>query len=550
MNSAAIPIIPVAEQIPKTGSATLSEKLSVIHSSISQGSRSDDWTIVKHTTEDLRVDARPRELNRSLGLFDSTMIVAGSMIGSGIFIVAGEMAREVGSAGWLLLAWIIAGFLTLAAALSYGELAAMMPRAGGQYVYLREAYSPLWGFLYGWTLFLVIQTGTIAASSVGFSRYLGVLWPQIAENNYIIRPIHILPNYALSLSTAQLVALIVITFLTWTNTNGLKYGKGVQNVFTSMKIGSLLGVIGIGVLVGWKAAVVKANFGQAWTPQGFTLAAPGLSPTTAFGMIVALCTAQIGALYAADAWNNITFTAGEVRNPTRNVPLSLTLGTLIVIGLYFFANFAYVVVLPFSEIQHAPSDRVASTMLQAIFPRIGPVLIAVAIMIAAFGCMNALILSGARAYYAMSLDGLFFKNASVLNRANVPSVALIMQTAWAALLLSIRTYQPTTGTYGNLYSNLLDYIISAALIFYILTIAAVFRLRKTQPKAERPYRAFGYPVVPALYLISAVVILVVLFVYRPATTIPGVVIVLIGVPVYFLFKYQTERQNDRTGKSA
>ena len=502
--------------------------------------------MVKHSGEGAHVVGKHRELNRSLGLFDSTMIVAGSMIGSGIFIVAGEMAREVGSTGWLLLAWGIAGILTLAAALSYGELAAMMPHAGGQYVYLREAYSPLWGFLYGWTLFLVIQTGTIAASSVGFSRYLGVLWPQIAENNYIIRPIHILPHYALSLSTAQLVALLVISFLTWTNSNGLKYGKGVQNVFTSMKIGSLLEVIGIGVLVGWKAAVVKANFGQAWTPQGFTLAAPGVSPATTFGMFVALCTAQIGALYAADAWNNITFTAGEVRNPTRNVPLSLTFGTLIVIGLYLFANFAYVVVLPFGELQGAPSDRVAATMLQAVFPAIGPTLIAVAIMIAAFGCMNALILSGARAYYAMSLDGLFFKKASLLNRANVPSVALSMQGIWAAALLSIRTYDPATNTYGNLYSNLLDYIISAALIFYILTIAALFRLRKTRPNAERPYRAFGYPVVPAIYLVSAVVILAVLFAYRPATTVPGVVIVLIGVPVYFLFRYQTARDRSRT----
>ncbi len=481
--------------------------------------------------------ARPhRELNRSLGLFDSTMIVAGSMIGSGIFIVAGEMAREVGSSGWMLLAWVIAGILTLAAALSYGELAAMMPHAGGQYVYLREAYSPLWGFLYGWTLFLVIQTGTIAASSVGFSRYLGVLWPQISETNYIIPPIHILPTYALSLSTAQLVALIVITFLTWTNMKGLKYGKGVQNVFTSMKIGSLLAVIGVGVLIGWRASVVKANFAHAWTPQGFTSAAHGLSPVTAFGMLVALCSAQIGALYAADAWNNITFTAGEVRNPTRNVPLSLALGTIIVIALYVLANFAYVVVLPFSEIQHAPSDRVAATMLQAIFPRIGPTLIAVAIMIAAFGCMNALILSGARAYYAMSLDGLFFKRASTLNRANVPSAALVMQAGWAAVLLMIRTYQPTTGTYGNLYSNLLDYIISAALIFYILTIAGIFRLRKIKPNADRPYRAFGYPLIPLLYLVSAGVILTVLFAYRPATTIPGVVIVLIGIPVYFVFK--------------
>ena len=486
--------------------------------------------------------AGPRELHRSLGLFDSTMIVAGSMIGSGIFIVAGEMAREVGSSGWLLLSWVIAGILTMAAALSYGELAAMMPRAGGQYVYLREAYSPLWGFLYGWTLFLVIQTGTIAASSVGFSRYLGVLWPQIAETNYIIPPFHILPTYALSLSTAQFVALLIIAFLTWANMKGLKYGKAVQNIFTSMKIGSLLGVIGVGLFIGWKLSVVKANFGHAWTPQGFTLPAPGLSPRTGFGMLVALCTAQIGALYAADAWNNVTFTAGEVRNPTRNVPLSLALGTIIVMGLYLCANFAYMVVLPFGEIQHAPSDRVASTMFQAIFPSVGPALIAIAIMIAAFGCMNSLILSGARAYYAMSLDGVFFKRASVLNRADVPGAALVMQGIWSAVLVSIRTYQPATGSYGNLYSNLLDYVISAALIFYILTIAGVFRLRQTRPNAERPYRAFGYPLVPLLYLISAIVILTILFIYRQATTIPGVGIVLVGIPVYFAFRHQAKRE--------
>ena len=489
-----------------------------------------------------QVSGQRRQLHRSLGLFDSTMIVAGSMIGSGIFIVAGEMSREVGSSGWLLLAWVIAGVLTMAAALSYGELAAMMPEAGGQYVYLRDAFSPLWGFLYGWTLFLVIQTGTIAASSVGFSRYLGVLWPHIAESNYIIRPIHILPTYAISLSTAQLVALLVIAFLTWTNIQGLKYGKGVQNVFTSMKIGALLGVIGIGVTVGWKASVVRENFAHAWTPQGFTPGAHGISPATTFGLFVALCTAQIGALYAADAWNNITFTAGEVRNPTRNVPLSLALGTVIVIGLYVLANFAYVVVLPFSQVQQAPSDRVAATMLQAIFPSVGPMLIAIAIMIAAFGCMNALILSGARAYYAMSLDGVFFRRASVLNQADVPGQALIMQGLWSAVLVSIRTYQPAKGTYGNLYSDLLDYIISAALIFYIFTIAGVFRLRRTRPNADRPYRAFGYPVVPLLYLISACVILGVLFVYKTATTIPGLVIVLIGVPVYFGFKYSRRRE--------
>lgn len=486
-----------------------------------------------------------RKLHRSLGAFDSTMIVAGSMIGSGIFIVAGEMAREVGSSGWLLLSWIIAGILTMAAALSYGELAAMMPQAGGQYVYLREAFSPLWGFLYGWTLFLVIQTGTIAASSIGFSRYLGVLWPRISENNYLVSPIHILPRYALSLSTAQLVALIVISFLTWANINGLKYGKIVQNLFTTMKLGSLLVVIIIGIFIGWSASTVKGNFAHPWDMHSATPIAPGVAPGSTLGLIIALCVAQIGALYAADAWNNITFTAGEVRNPTRNVPLSLAFGTIIVIGLYILANFSYIVVLPFSEVQHAPSDRVASTMFQSIFPALGPALIALAIMIAAFGCMNALILSGARAYYAMSLDGLFFKSASKLNRADVPGVALVMQGIWAAILLMVRTYDPATGKYGNLYSNLLDYIISAALIFYILTIAGVFRLRQTRPDAPRPYRAFGYPYVPLLYLVTAVGILAILFLYRRATTIPGVIIVVIGVPVYFLFKWQSERERRR-----
>jgi len=478
-----------------------------------------------------------RKLTRSLGLFDSTMIVAGSMIGSGIFIVAGEMAREVGSSGWLLLAWALAGVLTLAAALSYGELAAMMPQAGGQYVYLREAYSPLWGFLYGWTLFLVIQTGTIAASSIGFSRYLGVLWPEISETNYIVPPLHLLPGYAVSLSTAQLVAVSVIGFLTWANMKGLKYGKGVQNVFTVMKIGSLLAVIIIGLFMGWNSTIVHANFSHAWTPEGASVISAAHSPHTKFGILIALCIAQIGALYAADAWNNITFTAGEVRKPTRNVPLSLALGTILVIGLYILANFAYLVDLSFHEIQHAPADRVAANMMHAIFPSVGPALIAVTIMVAAFGCMNALILSGARAYYAMSLDGLFFKRASRLNRANVPGQALVMQAAWAIVLLSVRTYQPSTRTYGNLYSNLLDYIISAALIFYILTIAGVLRLRRIQPKAERPYRAFGYPIIAVFYVLCASTILCVLFRYRSQTTIPGLLIVVMGVPVYFGFKY-------------
>jgi basic amino acid/polyamine antiporter, APA family len=481
------------------------------------------------------IPSEERGLRRGLGLYDSTMIVAGSMIGSGIFIVAGEMAREVGSAGWLMVAWVIAGLLTLAAALSYGELAAMMPKAGGQYVYLREAYSPLWGFLYGWTLFLVIQTGTIAASAVGFSRYLGVLWPPISESKYIVPPIHILPHYAISLSTAQVVSLLLIGFLTWTNSSGLKYGKGVQNVFTTAKIGTLIGVIAIGLLLGWRSTVVHGNFDHAWQLAGLTPTA-GLNPLTGLGMIVALCTAQIGSLFAADAWNNITFNAGEVRNPSRNVPLSLALGTVIVIGLYILANFAYVVVLPFDQVQHAPSDRVAATMMEAIFPHIGAKMIAVAIMVSAFGCMNGMILSGARAYYAMALDGLFFKKAAYVNRSSVPSYALAMQGVWAVVLVLVRTYQPATQTYGNLYSNLLDYVVSAALVFYILTIAGVFRLRKLWPDVDRPYRAFGYPIVPVLYIVFATIILFVLLIYRPATTFPGILIVLLGIPVYFLFR--------------
>ena len=476
-----------------------------------------------------------QQLKRGLGLFDSTMIVAGSMIGSGIFIVAAGMARETGSAGWMLVAWVITGVLTLSAALSYGELAAMMPQAGGQYVYLREAFSPLWGFLYGWTLFLVIQTGTIAASSLGFARYLGVLVPAIGEDHYLIGPIHILPRYALSLSTAQLVSLSVVFFLTWTNSRGLRYGKGLQNVFTTAKIATLLGVILVGLL-GWNALVVHGNFAHGLAPAHPAPPAPGLPPLEGLGILVGLCTAQIGSLFAADAWNNITFTAGEVRNPARNVPLSLMLGAGLVIALYILANFAYLTVLSFDQVQHAPSDRVAAAMFQQVFPGLGAGLIAVAIMISAFGCMNGMILAGARAYFAMALDGLFFARAGTVNAAKVPSAALKMQAGWVAVLALIRTYDPATGTYGNLYSDLLDYVISAALIFYILTIAGLFRLRRTKPDVPRPYRAWGYPLIPALYIAAATVSLAILFLYRPATTVPGVIIVLIGVPVYFAFR--------------
>jgi APA family basic amino acid/polyamine antiporter len=476
------------------------------------------------------------EFTRGLGLYDATMVVVGSMIGSGIFIVSADMARLVGSPGWLLLAWVVTGVLTVAAALSYGELAAMMPRAGGQYVYLREAFSPLVGFLYGWTLFLIIQTGTIAAVAVAFGRFLGVLWPGIAETNYLIAPIHLSTGYALSLSTAQLVGVILIAFLTWTNTRGLAYGKFVQNVFTTAKTGALLALIAIGLILGWNADAVAANFGDPWTPRGQVEIVPGLTAVTAFGLFVAVCVAQIGSLFSSDAWNNITFTAGEVKNPRRTLPLSLALGTGIVIGLYLLANVAYLVTLPFAAIQNAPADRVGTATLDAIFPGAGARLMAGAILISTFGCVNGLILAGARASYAMARDGVFFAGAGRLNRARVPAWALWLQGAWAALLVLPRTFDPVTGAYGNLYGNLLDYVISAALIFYVLTIAGIFRLRATRPDAERPYRAVGYPVVPALYIAGALTLIVVLFAYRPATTWPGLVIVLLGLPVYFAWQ--------------
>ena len=476
------------------------------------------------------------EFHRGLGLYDSTMVVVGSMIGSGIFIVSADMARNIGSAGWLFGAWILTGVLTVVGALSYGELAAMMPRAGGQYVYLREAFSPLWGFLYGWTLFLVIQTGTIAAVSVGFARYFGVLLPWIADERYLIAPIHLSTGYALSLSTTQLVGILLIALLTWTNTRGLQYGRIIQNVFTTAKTGALLMLILVGLLLGWNQTAVADNFGNLWDARGAVDLVPGLSAVTALGLFVAVCVSQTGSLFSADAWNNITFTAGEVKDPRRNVPLSLALGTAVVIGLFLLANVAYLVTLPLDQIQHAPGDRVATATLNAIFPGLGATIMAIGIMISTFGCNNGLILAGARAYYAMARDGLFFGASGELNDAKVPAWGLLFQGLWAALLVLLRTYDPATRAYGNLYNNLLDYVISAALIFYILTIAGIFRLRSTRPDAGRPYRALGYPVVPALYIAGAAAILLVLFIYRPATTWPGLVIVLLGVPVYFAWK--------------
>ena len=468
---------------------------------------------------------------RGLNLFDATMVVIGAMIGSGIFIVSADMSRLIGSPGWMLVAWAVTGVLTITAALSYGELASMLPHAGGMYVYLREAFSPLWGFLYGWTLFTVIQTGTIAAVAVAFARFLAVVFPPVSENSYLVGPIHISSRYAISLSTAQLVGIGVIALLTWANSRGLEYGKIVQNLFTIAKTAALAALILAGLVFGWNASAVKANFTGLFKLGAYDPAL-GVAAGSVFGLMVALCVAQSGSMFAADAWHDITFAAGEVRNPRRNLPLAMALGSTAVIGLFLLANLAYLVVLPLGAIQQAPSDRVATAMLQAILPGYGPTLMAVAIMVSTFGCVNGLVLAGARAYYAMAQDGLFFARAGVLNKAKVPGWSLLMQGIWSAALVLPRTYNPQTHTYGNLYSNLLDYVISAALLIYILTIAGVFRLRRTRPDAERPYRVAGYPFVPALYIFGAAVVLVMLFAYRPATTWPGLAIVIIGAGVY------------------
>lgn len=485
-------------------------------------------------------------LRRGLGLFDATAVVVGSMIGSGIFLVSAEMARQIGSPGWLLVAWFVTAGLTMAAALSYGELAAMMPRAGGQYVYLREAFSPLCGFLYGWTLFLVIQTGTIAAVAVGFGRYFGVLVPWLSETHYLVPPVHVTPGYAFSLSTVQCVAILLVVLLTWTNTRGLEYGRLVQNVFTTAKGAALLALAAVGLLVGWNTLAVESNFAAAWTPRGQTPVAPGLDTTSAWGLVVALAVAQVGSLFASDAWNNVTFTAGEVREPRRNLPLSLALGTGLVGALYLLTNLAYLVVLPVEAIQQAPADRVATVTVEAIFPGTGTTVMALAIMVSTFGCANGMILAGARAYFAMARDGVFFRRVGQLNAVHVPAWGLGWQGAWIVALILSRTYDSETGQYSNLYTSLLDYVVSAALLFYVLTIAGLFRLRRTRPDAPRPYRAFGYPWVPAVYMAGATFILGMLFVYRPATTWPGMGIVLLGLPVYFTWRRRADRRSGVT----
>jgi APA family basic amino acid/polyamine antiporter len=489
------------------------------------------------------VASREEAFVRGLGLLDSTMIVAGSMIGSGIFIVSADIARQMGSAGWLLSVWAITGLLTLMAALSYGELAAMMPRAGGQYVYLREAYGPFWAFLYGWTLFLVIQTGTIAAVAVAFARFLGVVVPQISEERTFF-------EYGrLALSPTQLVAIAVIVFLSWTNSKGLRAGTIVQNIFTIAKIGALALLIALGLFVGRNAEAIAANFQNWWSATFTQPVARGATeyttmPLEGLGLLLAVGTAMVGSLFASDAWNNITFTAGEVKNPQRTLPLSLLLGVGLVSVLYLLANVSYLCVLPLRGdphgttalergIQFAVNDRVGTAAAEVIFGARAAVIMAVLIMISTFGCMNGLILAGARVYYAMARDGLFFRSVGWLNAHRVPANGLFVQCVWACVL-----------TLSGTYSELLDYVIFAVLIFYVLTIAGLFVLRRKQPEVERPYRAFGYPWVPAVYILAASFIAVDLLISpktRPNTW-PGLMIVLAGAPVYALWRWRAARK--------
>jgi len=482
------------------------------------------------------------------------MIVVGSMIGSGIFITSAESSRLVGSPGWLLAAWALAGVLTITGALCCAELAAMWPRAGGQYVFLREAYGSSVGFLFGWSLFVVIQTGTIAAVAVAFANFMGVLTSSVSADNYIISPQGV-GGYALSLSTQQLVAIVMILLLTFTNTRGLKTGRLIQNTFTFTKTAALVGLIVIGLLLGWneQSAAYTSSWWQpwhnGWTPAN---AQVGFDATTPLGLalVMLLGRAMVGPLFAQSAWNNVTFTAGEVRDPGRNLPRALLIGCGIVVTLYLFANVAYVVTLPLSDIQNAPQNRVATATMQAILGPTGTVLMAIAIMISTFGCNNGLILAGARVYYAMARDNLFFKRVGEVNSHHVPAVALIAQGVWAAFLTMPRTVSTNsqTGavTYGNVYTQLLEYIVSADLIFYALMVGAVIVMRFKAPQLERPYRTFGYPVVPLVYISLAVLFVLDLAYLAPETSGIGYLIVFTGIPVYFLWR---KRRKPETEKS-
>jgi len=458
------------------------------------------------------------EFKPSLSAFDATMIVAGSMIGSGIFIVSADITRNVGSAGWLVAVWLLTGFMTLTAALSYGELSAMFPKAGGQYVYLKESYNPLLGFLYGWSFFSVIQTGTIAAVGVAFSKFAGYFFPSLEMTDANI----LLQMGFLKIYPAQLLSIAIIILLTYINTKGVQGGKMIQSTFTITKLASLFGLIGFGFLLASKASIWNANWEHAWEMK--TIATDN-STTPIFGVAIlgAIAASMVGSIFSSDAWNNVTFIAGEIKNPKRNIGLSLFLGTLIVTVIYISANLMYLSVLPLNEIANAPADRVAVAASNVIFGNIGTYVIAVMIMISTFGCNNGLILAGARVYYTMAQDGLFFKKAGTLNKNAVPAWALWAQCVVAALLC-------LSGRYGDL----LDMVSFIVVIFYILTIIGIFILRKKRPELERPYKAFGYPVLPAIYILMGTCFCVLLIIYKPNFTWPGLIITLLGVPLYYL----------------
>jgi APA family basic amino acid/polyamine antiporter len=481
-------------------------------------------------------------LIRALGPIDATMIVMGSMIGSGIFITSAESSRLSGAPGWLLLAWAVAGLLTITGALCCSELATMMPRAGGVYVFLREAYGSSIGFLYGWTLFLVIQTGTIAAVAIAFAKFLGVFVTAVSPDNYLVPPIS-LGHYAISLSLEQLVAIALIALLTWSNTRGLEVGKIIQNTFTFAKTAALTAVVVIGLSLGWHAASAARSaawwnsWANGWSPQ---IAEPGFTFVGGLALALLFGKSMVGPLFAQTAWTNVTFVGSEVRDPGKNLVRALVVGCGIVVILYLLANVAYLAVLPFPEIQHAPQNRVAVAMMNAVFGHPGAMCMAAAIMVSTFGCNNGLILSGARVYYAMARDRLFFQKVATTNRFHVPAAALVAQGIWTAFLTLPRTVTINAAThesaYGNVYNQLLEYIVSADLVFYVLMIAALMFLRRKRPHAERPYRTWGYPIVPLVSIVVAGVLIVDLAYLAPGTSGIGILIVLTGVPAYFFWR--------------
>lgn len=472
-------------------------------------------------------------MTNKLSLFDATLIVAGSMIGSGIFIVAADMGRTVGGPGWMLLLWLIAGIMTIFAALSYGELAGMFPKAGGQYVYLKEAYNPLVGFLYGWTLFTVIQSGTIAAVAVAFAKYTGVLFPIVSENNVLIT----LGSF--QITAAQVLGILSILILTYINSKGINYGKIIVRIFTSAKLIALGGIIILGLLFFRNADVWQLNLSHLWDYGTYSVNDNGQSSLTqlsVFGLLSAMGIGMVGSLFSSDAWNNVTFIAGDIDQPKRNIPLSLLYGTCIVIGLYLFVNLAYLNLLPFlgdpnattdvgKGIIFAAKDRVGTAAASQIFGGSATIIMAILIMISAFGCNNGIVLSSVRVYQAMAKDNLFFQKMKENNQHGVPGYALWIQFIWASLLC-------LSGKYGDL----LNYVIFAVIIFYILTIAGIFILRKKQPNTERPYKAVGYPIIPIIYLLLASAFCINLLFFKPTYTFPGLIIVLLGIPVYFYWK--------------